>query len=74
MERLNAIGKEWPTANDDRLRALCVEQFRILVGPYLYNPRNAANADKEITGICGVPAAALRNQPLVGQSGFWLAW
>ncbi|HZR23786.1 MAG TPA: alpha/beta hydrolase [Vicinamibacterales bacterium] len=70
MERLNAIAKEWSTANDSRLRDLCVEQFRILVGPYLYSRRNLANADKEISGICGVPAAAIRNQPLVGQTGF----
>jgi hypothetical protein len=43
IERLNAIGKEWPTANDDRLRALCVEQFRIIVGPYLCSPNNTSS-------------------------------
>ena len=76
-ERLKDIQNEWGTANDDRIRAICVEQFRILAGPYFSNPHSydpsrpeVSIAGKEIAGMCGVPAAAVRNQPLVGQSVF----
>lgn len=74
-ERLKEIEKEWGTANDDRIRAICVEQFRILAGPYFSKPRSydpqrpeISIAGKEIAGMCGVPVAAVRNQPVANQS------
>src|SRR5579862_5420098 len=62
-KRLKEIQKEWGTANDDQIRALCVDQFRILAGPYFSNPLTydpsrpeAGVAGREIAGMCGAPA------------------
>ena len=76
-ERLQEIRKEWALAGDDHLRSLCVEQFHILSGPYFSNPRSydpsrpeASVAGREIAGMCGAPAAALRNLPLSNEAAF----
>jgi pimeloyl-ACP methyl ester carboxylesterase len=41
IERLNAIGER--VGNDDRLPALWVEQFRIIVGPHLCSLSNTSS-------------------------------
>jgi proline iminopeptidase len=76
-DRLKEIQAGWGTANDDQIRGFCLEQFRIAVGPYLFNSSSydasrpeATIAGREIAGICGVPAAAIRNLPLSGEAAF----
>ena len=66
--RLKEIENEWETASDDQMRAMCMERFRILLGPYLFNPSSydasrpeATIVGREIAGICSVPPAAIRN-------------
>ena len=53
--RLKEIENEWGTAIDDRIRALCMERFRILAG-------------REVAGLCGEPPAAIRNLDLVADA------
>ncbi|MFI5095792.1 MAG: alpha/beta fold hydrolase [Candidatus Acidiferrales bacterium] len=73
--RLKEIENEWGTASDDRIRAMCVERFRILLGPYLFNPSSydtsrpeATIVGREIAGLCGEPPAAIRNLDLVADA------
>ena len=73
--RLKEIENEWGTAIDDRIRALCMERFRILLGPYFFNPKSydasrpeATIAGREVAGLCGEPPAAIRNLDLVADA------
>lgn len=73
--RLKEIENEWGTASDDRIRAMCMERFRILLGPYFFNPSSydasrpeTTIAGREIAGLCGVPPAAIRNLDLVADA------
>jgi pimeloyl-ACP methyl ester carboxylesterase len=52
-----------------------MERFRILLGPYFFNPGSydasrpeATIAGREIAGLCGVPPAAIRNLDLVADA------
>jgi pimeloyl-ACP methyl ester carboxylesterase len=70
--RLKEIENEWGTASDDQIRAMCIEKFRILTGPYLFNPSSydASRPEttiygREIAGVCSIPPAAIRNLDLV---------
>lgn len=74
-DRLEEIEKAWATASDDQLRALCIERFRILLGPYFSNPGSydasrpeATIAGREVASLCGVPPAAIRNMDLVADA------
>jgi proline iminopeptidase len=66
--RLKEIENEWETASDDQMRAMCMERFRILLAPYLFNPGSydasrpeVTIVGREIAGLCGEPPAAIRN-------------
>jgi proline iminopeptidase len=74
-DRLKEIEKGWGTASDDQIRAMCMEKFRILTGPYLFNPSSydasrleATIYGREIAGVCSVPPAAIRNLDLVADA------
>ena len=75
LERMKELQKEWATAGDDRIEAVCREYYGILMGPYLFNARSldpgrleTTIAGREIAGMCGVPPAAVKNQVFAGQA------
>lgn len=75
LERMKELQKEWATAGDDQIEAVCREYCSIFMGPYLFNARSldpsrleTTVAGREIAGMCGVPPAAVKNQLFVSQA------
>lgn len=73
--RLNEIENDWGTASDVQIRALCMERFRILLGPYFFNPKSydasrpeTTIGGREVAGLCGEPPAAIRNMDRVADA------
>jgi len=69
--RLKEIENEWGTAIDDRIRALCMERFRILLGPYFSILKATMPAGRRLRLPAGKWQVYAANLRLL--SGIWIS-